>query len=726
MVKKLKPAILILFNLLFLQCVYGQKQVNVADYLSQRFLKYCESVPREEIFVHSDREEYIAGEDLWFNIYLIDRQSFKPSINSRIAYFELLNPENRAVVQKRILVDRGFGPGQIIIPDTLSTGTYTIRAYTSWMKNFLPYNCYMKDIKVYNTLRIKTFKGKLRAVDNPYVKSANEQIQGVTKSGLILNVNNLKPDILEISVDADDNYRVQNSNLFYLFIQTHGNINYVSAETTAKENTKINIPKTFITSGINQITLFDSKGQPVCERFIYTPSKEIQVLSLNSVDSTEVRNRISLELEIDNRLAATLNATNLSISVAPFTNDTDLINLNDYLIYGTEFGLFPWNTPLSTKISHLPPDVIDSLLLNVKSNWINWRTILSDKLQVFRYQVEKEDHQLFGKLLTNDQKAAGSDEFLLLSTPGKIPVFEYARTDKEGNFSFNIHIDEALKDLIIQPDDITKNNKIIIGSSYSDQYLQSEISLDSTIRLVPQYISKWSVNYQVMKIYGSSFIGEPISRNFPQLQQKRFYGKPDVELIMADYIKLPVMQEVFFELLPGIFLKKKKSVYEISIADPVDNRTYETPPGLLVDGVIVNDPAIIANLDPELVEKIDVVRERYFVGNYMFFGLVNIITTKGDFSSVTLPPYATRLQYRVIEPAMSFVSPDYSIPENKNNHIPDFRNTLYWNPSVKPDKDGKALIEFWSSDSRSNYVINIQGITSEGKTISFRKVIKVK
>ena len=155
MIKKLKPAILILFNLLFLQCVYGQKQVNVAYYLSQRFLKYCESVPREEVFVHSDREEYIAGEDLWFNVYLIDRQSLKPSMNSRIAYFELLNPENRAVVQKRILLDRGFGPGQIIIPDTLSTGTYTIRAYTSWMKNFLPYNCYMKDIKVYNTLSTK-------------------------------------------------------------------------------------------------------------------------------------------------------------------------------------------------------------------------------------------------------------------------------------------------------------------------------------------------------------------------------------------------------------------------------------------------------------------------------------------------------------------------------------------------------------------------------------------
>jgi hypothetical protein len=62
----------------------------------------------------------------------------------------------------------------------------------------------------------------------------------------------------------------------------------------------------------------------------------------------------------------------------------------------------------------------------------------------------------------------------------------------------------------------------------------------------------------------------------------------------------------------------------------------------------------------------------------------------------------------------------------KNRRIPDFRNTLYWNPSVKPDKEGKVSVEFWTSDITSVYEINIQGITKDGKTISLRKKIKVK
>src|SRR5450759_850515 len=165
MIKKITPVIIFLLNVLFLQSAFGQVQMNIPDYISQKFQSYCKSVPREEIFVHTDSEEYISGEDLWFNIYLIDRQSFKPSSNSKIVYFEILNPENRPVLQKRIMLDKGFGPGQVVLPDTLSSGTYTIRAYTNWMKNFLPYDCFLKDIKVYNPVRTKTFRRNVRSKD---------------------------------------------------------------------------------------------------------------------------------------------------------------------------------------------------------------------------------------------------------------------------------------------------------------------------------------------------------------------------------------------------------------------------------------------------------------------------------------------------------------------------------------------------------------------------------
>jgi len=206
---------------------------------------------------------------------------------------------------------------------------------------------------------------------------------------------------------------------------------------------------------------------------------------------------------------------------------------------------------------------------------------------------------------------------------------------------------------------------------------------------------------------------------------KIFYGKPDIELIMDDYIKLPVMEEVFLELLPGAFLKMKRSVYEISIADPVTNSIYDIPPVLLIDGVVIDEPEIIAGLDPETVEEIDVVKERYMVGDYMSYGIVNVITRAGDYSYVTLPDHAVRLSYIVAEPVCSFHFPDYSTSEMKQSRIPDFRNTLYWNPSVEPDEEGKARVEFWSSDYNTDYLINIQGITAGGTVISYKEKIRI-
>jgi hypothetical protein len=195
---------------------------------------------------------------------------------------------------------------------------------------------------------------------------------------------------------------------------------------------------------------------------------------------------------------------------------------------------------------------------------------------------------------------------------------------------------------------------------------------------------------------------------------------------MADYIKLPVMQEVFFELLPGIFLRNKKTGYEISVTDPVTNKTYETAPGLMVDGVIINNAAVIANLDPEIVEKIDVISDRYFVGNYLFYGLVNVISKAGDYSCVALPEYAVRLSYRVFDPVSTFSSPDYTPVELRNSRKPDFRNTLYWDPSIIPGKDGKYRVEFWNSDISGDYIINIKGFTSDGKVIAGKKIFNVR
>jgi hypothetical protein len=316
-------------------------------------------------------------------------------------------------------------------------------------------------------------------------------------------------------------------------------------------------------------------------------------------------------------------------------------------------------------------------------------------------------------------------EYLYLSTPGKKAIFQYAKTDVNGDFSFSLPINGNVNDIIIQPETAGTDKSIRLKSSFAELKAEAGLKNFPSSGEMKPYISDMTVNYQVRKIYGISDSKSQSVGEVMPVPAKRFYGKPDVELFMDDYIKLPVMQEVFFELVPGVTLRKKKSVWEIKLMDPAYSTIQEGPPVILVDGVIIEDPSIIAELDPDIVERIDVVKEMYYVGDYMFFGIVNVVTRAGDFSSVSLPDYAVRLSYKVFDQVYEFSTPEYSTAQTKESRIPDFRNTLYWNPSVKFGNDKIMKVEFWSSDFKSDYEINIQGITSDGSLVSFRRIIKV-
>jgi hypothetical protein len=703
--------------------VSGQEGRGVLVSIAQKFNAYCAKIPREEIYIHTDRNDYVAGEEIWFRAYLIDRKSSGLSSGSRVAYFEVLNPDSRPVVQKRILLQNGTGPGQVQLPDTLSTGTYIIRAYTNWMKNFLPYNCFMSKVSIYNPFRTKT--GSVRLTEITYnrgITTTGKQ-GNVQTEGFSLSVGRTGQNDLNVSINTTRNYRSVSGTACYLFVQTHGVINVQRQVNLISDSTSVVVSAAQLLPGINQVTVFNSLGRPVAERYIYTPAKSYQSISISAPDIIRKREKMALDILVTDKRGNDLLPVGLSVSIAPLTEHPSA-DIAEYMIFGSEFGFLPDELSKAGP-DNIPPEKLDAFLSGIRSNWIDWNNILSDKLPVIKYGRESENHFLHGRLLNKNTQEPDADKYLFLSTPGKKAYFQYAKTDADGDFFFTLPIDEKFMDLIIQPEDRASNDNINIEPSFSNIYPELHFTRDTSAQKISSGVSKLGINYQVRKIYSPEEAAAKSQPEYYIWTNKNFYGKPDIKLMMDDYIKLPVMQEVFFELMPGVFLRKKKAEYEISIADPVENRIYDRPPLLLIDGVIINDASIIANLDPEHVEEIDAIKERYFVGDYLFFGLVNVITRTGDFSNIMLPDYAVRLPYRVVDPVKSFNSPVYDTQASKQSRIPDLRNTLYWDPSVETDAGGKARIEFWTSDFTTDYVINAQGMTSDGKAIKFTKTLRI-
>lgn len=95
---------------------------------------YGTSLP-EKVYLHFDRPFYASGETIWFKAYAVEADSHRPDTLSKVLYVDLLSAQQRLVAQRTLRLHGGLTHGDIALPDTLPTGTYQLRAYTSWMRN---------------------------------------------------------------------------------------------------------------------------------------------------------------------------------------------------------------------------------------------------------------------------------------------------------------------------------------------------------------------------------------------------------------------------------------------------------------------------------------------------------------------------------------------------------------------------------------------------------------
>jgi len=97
---------------------------------------YNSSMPVEKVFLQFDKPYYATGDTIWFKGYLMSESIKYSTLSSRL-YVELLNDSNAVV--KRFVFPASLGLTWGSIPlsrDYVHEGTYTIRAYTNWMRNF--------------------------------------------------------------------------------------------------------------------------------------------------------------------------------------------------------------------------------------------------------------------------------------------------------------------------------------------------------------------------------------------------------------------------------------------------------------------------------------------------------------------------------------------------------------------------------------------------------------
>jgi len=103
--------------------------------------------PTEKIYIHYDKEYYIAGETIWFKAYLYS--DGKPSGISNNFYLQFIDIKGNIISNHKYPVLGATAKGNISIPDSLPQGNYYIRALTPDMLNYEESFFYKKNIFIF-------------------------------------------------------------------------------------------------------------------------------------------------------------------------------------------------------------------------------------------------------------------------------------------------------------------------------------------------------------------------------------------------------------------------------------------------------------------------------------------------------------------------------------------------------------------------------------------------
>jgi hypothetical protein len=340
--------------------VYPQEHRASIDFI-ETFKAVQQELPREHVYLHTDRNWYFHGDRIWFSVYTTSGSRLFPSEISTVLYVELVEPDGTIAKRSSIQMKNGRGEGSILIDSgNEKDGTYSIVAYTKWSKNFGESYIYKKNIHVF----LDDDTQKTVATDNDFdvtflpesghliegvptrlaFKAIRENGLGMNISGEIVDQNSGEtfpietehlgmgytpftpkaganyvatirgkefqlPDVLSEGILMNVN---SINNLFevtvrtklpeevpslVLFAHVRGEIFYASLLMIKDGTGVVNIPKEQFSSGIVHFTVLSPDGQPAAERLVFNKNPNDEV-TLQIASDEEINFRNEISVDL--------------------------------------------------------------------------------------------------------------------------------------------------------------------------------------------------------------------------------------------------------------------------------------------------------------------------------------------------------------------------------------------------------------------------------------------
>jgi hypothetical protein len=764
--------------------------------------------PSEKVYLHTDRDQYVAGDTLWAKAYLFDATSHHLSTQSEVLYVSLLDDKGNLVLQQKYQLNQSQASIFVAFPKNLAPTTYQLVGHTRLMQNFTDDFFFHKSITLVTRGDVldKSIPTSTDSLNIQFFPEGGDMVVGLPcrvafkttlPNGIGMDVEGFIEDdkgdritdltsaylgmgVCLITPQSNIRYRAVVGNKRYdlpltknlgyslkvtneqkgiyieiqhnlpqqdsLHLWTHqrGKIIFQKSFIAGNGNTTFFLPNEQLPQeGILHITLFSNNYIPLAERltFAYLPEKRLQLSAARNTEKN-AKSLLTFEVLATNSDGIPLKNLNLSVSVIDdgqlTDNEQNSRLLSSLLLTSDLKGTIEKPNSYFEMEATKARFFLDNLMMTQGWRRFVWKDF--KKQDSLPYEIEKS-LMLSGEVYEGTKFARNKTVLLSIWTDKGLRINPIITNDKGrfelfGDWKGNAQIvatDPNKKDVFLIldkpfvpsiPQGISGLNVYASQQNFADNALMMQSLLGNKTVLLDE------VDVKAQKL-------DPYKDD----DRRAMYGQPDISLEITPSMQSGAVS--IAQMLGGRIVGITAEMIEkgenddtpasgnITQADVVasvgkaNKRGTDIAVLILIDGVMI-PPYMLNTIPPNIVERVDILRD---ITKTSMYGLraadkkvINILTKRGGMSEAETFAGKEKSVWQGYALVREFYSPKYDIATINSN--PDRRATLYWNPNIKTDKNGKATISFYNSDIAKRFRIAIEGTDGQGNVGSFWKVME--
>jgi hypothetical protein len=767
----------------------------------------------EKVYLHIDRSYYVPGDDIWFKAYLVNPQSNLLVNTSNNLYVELIDPTATIISREVIRMDNGIGVGDFKIADSIPGGTYRIRAYTNWMRNFGTHFVYEKEIQLTNIKGVSKSYATVSAsanVESKSVASANKiqfmpeggsMVQGlstvvsfkaedakgngidakgsvvsgegdtvvrftttrlgmgsfafrpkpnteykawvkfknghltaaqfplISPEGYVMNVTDANAEKVVVSIAANEKTAAVHPGTEVTIAAKHGGKIYFKEKIALKDGKGIvSVPKKDFPTGIASITLYDEELRPNCERLVYIENNPLSISIATDKSTYQSKDEVTVNVTVTDAQSQPVKAA-LSLSAVDDNMDKEAAsNIASYLLLESELaGKVENPSVYFDKNNAQRFDQLD-LLLRTQG----WRSFLWRQLADTNFRISylpEPGVTISGRVREKfANKPLQGMNITLYAAGAKGNKWYSTTTDPSGRYFLDglpLYGYQTVK--VSSKNDKGKGGGLLVMDTVFNNPL-------------PAYQNPFYIDTS-----GLAFFTQERTKRDAMVKT---FGWQNIlpAVTVTSRPKTVVFRDgnAYTATAPSYDFNITSKDYNQSVRDFLVNKVPGTQYD--VDGDAVVFPASGKLLRPRfIVEKredvfdrldyyaismsqVQSIAVRHYIGPPTFTrtetnGRLDLGSGITDMYAVylTLKPgaYNTDVAKIITDitgyyEARIFYSPNYaSIPKTN----PDVRTTIYWDPLITTDENGKASVTFYNADPKTTIRVNVQGVSDKGVPI---------